>query len=185
MEKGSIMSIVAAVDGDIEWVVLTDSAVNYRGIIEIEPQAKGYVMGRDFGMWPVGSFNESRMWKRAVEELHSSGGPKASVPIDIVWEIIRKAKEIGSGLMEEFEPKQRMFMKVSNHLFYLNGAYISAIHEKYMAIGSGRKFFYGAMDASGSAVKAMKSACRRDPYCAKPIVEYHINKTTGEVQRFE
>jgi hypothetical protein len=48
-------------------------------------------------------------------------------------------------------------------------ASVDAISEKFVAVGHGSQFAYGALEHGASAAEAVRAACKRDLTCALPV----------------
>jgi len=46
---------------------------------------------------------------------------------------------------------------------------VAAITDRFVAVGCGYQYAYGAMEAGASPVEAVRAACRRDAACALPV----------------
>jgi len=189
------MSVILAIDEGDQYKILSDSGRKYSGLMEIRAGKKVYRFN-DILVADVGCCSKSQVWHRAAREIHKSFynhserkhfqnkiPPKLEyTPEEIIELIIDKASEIGFELYRDFDFSHCRFIKVENKIYYLDAAFYEVIEETYMAIGSGRKYVYGAMDSNQVDPRvAMKIACQRDPSCALPINQIRIDKQTGEI----
>lgn len=55
-------------------------------------------------------------------------------------------------------------------------ASVDLILDKYVAVGHGHQFAYGAMEVGADPIEACKAACRRDSSCALPVKSVKLGK---------
>lgn len=57
------------------------------------------------------------------------------------------------------------------------------IDDKFVAVGSGKAYAYGAMEVGASPAEAVRAACRRDLLCAPPVQVEHLDVTAKKASR--
>ncbi len=68
-------------------------------------------------------------------------------------------------------PKGQVFMITAEYMKSRESwtGEVMPIRDRYVAIGSGQAYAYGAMEAGADPIKAVRAACRRDLLCALPV----------------
>jgi 20S proteasome alpha/beta subunit len=79
-------------------------------------------------------------------------------------------------------PSEAVFLiDIWHREFQFEGEWAASIEEispreKYVAVGCGAQFAYGAMEVGSSPSRAVEAACRRDSACALPVQSIRLGR---------